>query len=158
MGINAKGTYLMNRAVIPSMMRRKHGKIVNVASIAGKTGYGALSVYCASKFAVIGFTQALSKEMGAYNINVNAVCPGNIHTAMWDQIAESDYAGLIYPSAGEKKLSGKDFIEAICKNSNPLGRPQSSEDIAAMIVFLVSDEAKNITGQAINIDAGQEVH
>jgi meso-butanediol dehydrogenase/(S,S)-butanediol dehydrogenase/diacetyl reductase len=158
MGINAKGTFITNKAVIPSMMKRKYGKIVNVSSIAGKTGYGALSVYCASKFAVIGFTQALSKEMGAYNINVNAVCPGNIHTAMWDQIAGSDYVGLIYPSVGEKKPKGKDLVEIICKTSNPLGRTQSQEDIAAMIVFLVSDEAKNITGQAINVDAGQEVH
>lgn len=158
MGVNAKGTFLTNRAVVPHMMRCRTGRIVNVSSIAGKTGYGGLSAYCASKFAMIGFTQALSREMGKYDVTVNAVCPGNIHTDMWDRIAESGHATLIYPSAGEGKISGRELVEKICKESNPLGRPQSTGDVAAVVAFLISEEARNITGQAINVDAGQEVH
>jgi meso-butanediol dehydrogenase/(S,S)-butanediol dehydrogenase/diacetyl reductase len=158
MSINVKGTFLTCRAVIPHMMGRKQGRIINISSIAGKTGYGGLSAYCASKFAVIGFTQALSKEMGKYNVNVNAICPGNIYTAMWDRIAESGHAGLIYPSAGDREVNGRELVEFICRDSTSLGRPQSLKDVAALAAFLISNEARNITGQAINIDAGQEVH
>jgi NAD(P)-dependent dehydrogenase (short-subunit alcohol dehydrogenase family) len=158
LNINLKGTFLTNRSVIPHMMKRRQGKIINVSSIAGKTGYGGLSAYCASKFAVIGFTQALSREMGEYDVNVNAVCPGNIYTKIWDRIAESGHAGLIYPAVGDRKFNGRELVEIICKDSTSLERSQDTEDIAEIVAFLISDKARNITGQAINVDAGQEMH
>jgi len=159
MNVNAKGTFLTCRAVLPHMMEKRGGKIVNVSSIAGKTGWGTIAHYSASKFAVIGFTQALAKEVGKYNINVNAVCPGIIYTPMWKGIAESEYAHLIYPIIEkEPGLSPPEIARAACKEKTALGRCQSPEDIASTIIFLVSDEAKNITGQAINVDSGLEFH
>jgi meso-butanediol dehydrogenase/(S,S)-butanediol dehydrogenase/diacetyl reductase len=159
MGVNVKGVFLTNRAVIPHMMKQKSGKIVNVSSAAGKVGYGGLAHYSASKFAVIGFTQALAKEMGEYNVNVNVVCPGMVYTPMWEKVAKSEYANLIFPSIGKQKgLDTKEIFLTGCKDANVFGRPQSPEDIAHMILFLVSDRANNITGQAINVDSGQVFH
>jgi meso-butanediol dehydrogenase/(S,S)-butanediol dehydrogenase/diacetyl reductase len=159
MNVNAKGVFLTNKAVIPYMMKQKSGKIVNVSSDAGKIGYGGLAHYSASKFAVIGFSQALAKEMGEYNINVNVVCPGMVYTPMWEKVAKSKYAKLIFPSIGKQRgLSIKDIFLAGCKDASIFGRPQSPEDIAHMIVYLVSEKANNITGQAINVDSGQVLH
>jgi meso-butanediol dehydrogenase/(S,S)-butanediol dehydrogenase/diacetyl reductase len=159
MGVNAKGVFLTNRAVIPYMMKQKSGKIVNVSSDAGKVGYGGLAHYSASKFAIIGFTQSLAKEMGEYNVNVNVVCPGMVYTPMWEKVARSEYANLIFPSIGkQKRLNTKEIFLTGCEEANVFGRPQSPEDIAHMIVFLVSDKADNITGQAINVDSGQVFH
>jgi len=159
MNVNAKGTFLTCRAVLPYMLKKKSGKIVNVSSDAGKTGYGGLAHYSASKFAIIGFTQALAREVGKHNINVNAVCPGIVYTPMWEKVAQSEYAKLIFPVIEKKAgLSAAEIVRAACEEANALGRCQSPEDLASMIVFLVSDEARNITGQSINVDSGQEFH
>ena len=145
LNINAKGVYLVTQAVVPHMIAAKKGKIVNISSRSGKDAQAGLSHYGASKFAIIGITQALAKELGTYNINVNAICPGIIRTDMWEIILDARAA-----------LSGMPREEIWDKliETNPLKRPQVSEDIANVVLFLSSDVARNITGEAINVNGG----
>jgi NAD(P)-dependent dehydrogenase (short-subunit alcohol dehydrogenase family) len=86
--VNIKGVFISCRAVIPHMIQRKYGKIVNISSMVGKEGIPLFVHYCASKFAVIGLTQALAKEVAVHNINVNAVCPGVVRTPLWDPLLQ----------------------------------------------------------------------
>jgi meso-butanediol dehydrogenase/(S,S)-butanediol dehydrogenase/diacetyl reductase len=147
MAVNAKGVFLCSKAVIPYMIKRKGGKIINVASIAGKRGYTTLAHYCASKFAVIGFTQALALELAQYNVTVNAICPGIVYTQMWRLLSE------------KWKKPGKTAEESypiIVKEMIPLGRDQTPEDIGKLAVFFATMD--NVTGQAVNVCGGAEVH
>jgi len=143
--INAKGVYLVTRAVIPHMIAAKQGKIITISSRSGKNAQAGLAHYGASKFAVIGITQALAKELAEYNINVNAVCPGILRTAMWEKILDdrSKRAGI-----PREEIFAK-MTEAI-----PLGRAQTLDDVANMVLYLSSEVARNITGEAININGG----
>jgi NAD(P)-dependent dehydrogenase (short-subunit alcohol dehydrogenase family) len=143
--VNAKGVYLVTRAVVPHMIAARYGKIINISSRSGKEGQIGLSHYAASKFAVIGLTQALAKELGEYNINVNAVCPGILRTSMWEELldARSKRQGL----PRERLFDG--WIEQI-----PLKRPQKPEDIANVVLFLSSEVSQNMTGEAINVNGG----
>lgn len=143
--VNAKGVYLVTKAVVPHMIATKYGKIVNVSSRSGKEGQIGLSHYAASKFAVIGFTQALAKELGEYNINVNAVCPGIIRTAMWD---------IILATRAERQGLPREQIFDNLVRQIPLGRPQNPDDIAKVVLFLSSEVSRNITGEAVNINGG----
>lgn len=145
LNINAKGVYLVTQAVVPHMIAAKQGRIVNISSRSGKDAQAGLSHYGASKFAIIGITQALAKELGTYNINVNAICPGIIRTDMWEIIldARAALSGMPREEIWDK------LIETI-----PLKRPQVSEDIANVVLFLSSDVARNITGEAINVNGG----
>ena len=145
LNINAKGVYLVTQAVVPHMIAAKKGKIVNISSRSGKDAQAGLSHYGASKFAIIGITQALAKELGPYNINVNAICPGIIRTDMWEIIldARAALSGMPREEIWDK------LIETI-----PLKRPQVSEDIANVVLFPSSDVARNITGEAINVNGG----
>lgn len=159
MGVNAKGPFLFCKAVLPHMKKQRYGKIVNTASAAGLQGFAGLSSYSMSKFAVVGLTQALAKEVGEYNINANAVCPGVVHTKMWDYMASQPEVVYLFPATkGKTHLPAKEIVEGICKGSMALKRPQTPEDIANMVVFLCSEEAKNITGQAMSVDGGQTFH
>jgi len=143
--VNAKGVYLVTRAVVPHMIAAKYGKIINISSRSGKEGQIGLSHYAASKFAVIGLTQALAKELGEYNINVNAVCPGILRTAIWEVLldARSKRQGL------SREQLFDEWIEQI-----PLKRPQNPEDIANVVLFLSSEVSRNMTGEAINVNGG----
>ena len=143
--VNAKGVYLVTKAVVPHMIATKYGKIVNISSRSGKEGQIGLSHYAASKFAVIGFTQALAKELGGYNINVNAVCPGIIYTYMWDKILAS--------RTERQGLPGELIFDNLVRQI-PLGRPQNPDDIAKVVLFLSSEVSRNITGEAINVNGG----
>jgi len=158
MNINAKGSFLFCKAVIPHMKRQRYGKIVNVASAAGLVGIGALTSYSMSKFAVVGLVQALAREVGEYNINVNAICPGIVFTDMWVYTAQQ--AGVKYFFPGKKKpdLAPEKIVDEIARQTMALGRPQTVEDIANAVVFLCSDEAKNITGQSLSVDGGYIYH
>ena len=142
---NIKGTYLITRAVVPHMITARQGKVVNISSYSGKDSKAGLSHYGASKFAVLGFTQSLAKELAPYNINVNAVCPGIIHTDMWERILDARSARTGMP---------REEIWARMIETIPLKRPQVPEDIASMVLFLSSDVARNITGEAISINGG----
>lgn len=143
--VNIRGIYLITQAVLPDMMKRKYGKIVNISSLAGKDGIPNQSHYCASKFAVIGLTQSLAKEYGEYNLNINAVCPGAVRTPLWNALLEM----LSKQQGRSPDEIFNDFV-----SSSPFKRPQTPEDIGNLVAFLASDISKNITGQAVNITGG----
>jgi len=145
LGINAKGTYLITRAVLPHMMAARYGKIVNISSRAGKDAHYGMVGYGASKFAVIGLTTGLAKEMAEYDINVNAVCPGILRTAMWEKI-------LDIRSARTGILREEVFTNIV--NTIPLKRPQELADVTSVVLFLSSEISRNITGESININGG----
>jgi meso-butanediol dehydrogenase/(S,S)-butanediol dehydrogenase/diacetyl reductase len=146
MGVNVKGVFLACQAAIP-VMKKRGGSIINIASIAGKNGHPGLAHYCASKFAVVGFTNALAKELAPQGIRVNAICPGILRTQMWEYLADT----LKQP--GESKEAAWDrWVRSLI----PLGRPQTPDDIGALAVFLAG--ADNVTGQAMNVDGGIELH
>jgi len=147
--VNVKGVFLFCQEVIPHLREKKRGKIINISSIAGKTGGPFAAHYCASKGAVISFTQALSKELAAYRINVNAVCPGFIETEMLEAF-EKEQADYLGTDLGEIKNS---YLEK--SGWHRMGSPL---DIANTVVFLASNEAAFITGQAINVCAAGEFH
>jgi NAD(P)-dependent dehydrogenase (short-subunit alcohol dehydrogenase family) len=143
--VNAKGVYLMTKAVVPHMIASRYGKIVNISSGAGREGYAGFSHYCASKFAVIGFTQSLAKELAEFDINVNAVCPGIVRTQMWE--------GMLDDFTQSEKIPREEIFEKWVQEI-PLRRPQTGDDIANAVLFLCSDISRNITGQKFGIDGG----
>lgn len=145
--VNLKGVFLCSKTVAPHMIKQRSGKIVNISSIAGKRGGIGQGHYCASKFGVIGLTQTLALELAPFNINVNAVCPGIVETYMWTDVLTPSIAKRNNLSEKEAWQNAIDRI--------PLGRPQTPEDIGNLVVFLASDNAKNITGQAINVCGGR---
>ncbi|HLZ69874.1 MAG TPA: SDR family NAD(P)-dependent oxidoreductase [Dehalococcoidia bacterium] len=148
--VNVKGVFIVSKAVAPAMKERRSGKIVNIASIAGRQGVESIPHYAVSKAGVISFTQALAKELGRYNINVNAICPGLLWTPMWEQL-ESVFKGSEDPEVVRRR----EVFERTIERGTPLGREQTPEDIGKLAAFLCSEDAKNITGQAINVDGGQ---
>lgn len=150
MDVNAKGIWLTSKYVAPHMMAKKNGKIVNTASMAGKMGAALESHYAASKFGVIGFTQAAALELAPYGINMNCVCPGFVKTAMQDREA-----------LWEAKLKGVQDPQDIVKDyirQTPLGRLCYPEDVAKVVLFLASSDADFMTGQAINVTGGACMH
>lgn len=147
--VNCRGVFLCSRAVIPQMKTQGGGRIINTASQAGKTGLKLLTHYCATKAAVIGFTKGLALELAADNIRVNSFCPGSVMTDMTRR--EAGWASEISGEDPEDIL--KQWESAI-----PLGRYASPDDIAKIAVFLASDYAEYMTGQAINVSGGQEMH
>jgi meso-butanediol dehydrogenase/(S,S)-butanediol dehydrogenase/diacetyl reductase len=149
MDVNVKGTFLCSKAVAPHMMQRRSGRIINLSSQAGKRGSPGVAHYCASKFAVIGFTQSLAHELGPSNVTVNAICPGEVDSAMWQDHLLPALAAL---AGGSKEAAWEQFM----KQRVPLGRPQTPEDIGQAVVFLC--KADNITGEALNVTGGSEMN
>jgi meso-butanediol dehydrogenase/(S,S)-butanediol dehydrogenase/diacetyl reductase len=150
MAVNAKGPFLCAKACIPHMLRNKEGAIINTASIAGKTGRGGASAYCASKFAVIAFTQALAEELGPSNIRVNAVCPGFLRTAMWTEVLNK-VQGLLGRGEGDGTV---DNLTHVALHGTYLRREQTPDDIGDAVVYLA--RADNITGETLNVAGGAE--
>ena len=148
MDVNAKGTFLVDQAVLKAMIPNRSGKIVNMSSMSGKEGYPTNVAYSASKFAVTGMTQAIAKYAAPYNINVNCVCPGIVHTHIWDRLLDD-----VTKAGGDADAYWKERISAI-----PLKRPQTAEDIAHMFLYLSSPFADNMTGQSINVTGGLILH
>ncbi|MBT3942388.1 MAG: SDR family oxidoreductase [Chloroflexi bacterium] len=149
-GVNVKGMAIVTEAVLPHMKEAHAGKIVNLASVAGRQGRPTLPHYSATKAAVINYTQSLANELGRDNINVNAVCPGLLWTPMWGEVG----AKYAVNDPTYEGLSAREVFDKMIENIIPLGREQTPEDIGDAIVFLVSDDAKNITGQSLNVDGG----
>jgi len=141
MGVNMKGTFLCTKFVIPSMVRRRRGAIVNVASDSGLVGTAGSSVYCASKGAMVLFTMAVALDHAKDGIRVNAICPGEVETPMLERDAKG--SGLGY----ETYL--KRLTEPI-----PMRRAARPEEIARGILFLASDESSFMTGAAMSVDGG----
>lgn len=147
--VNVKGVFLCARAAIPLLSQRGGGRIVNVASVAGKTGRAGLAAYCASKAAVISLTQSLAEELGPFNVAVNALCPGYIATAMWTKVL-SPVLAQVYGMPEERAFA--EFIQ----RSTYLKRAQTPEEIADAAVFLC--RAENVTGTTLVVAGGGEVH
>jgi 2-hydroxycyclohexanecarboxyl-CoA dehydrogenase len=152
--VNIMGMTNVAHSFAPDMMEAKRGTFVFVASIAGQIGSQTDPPYSASKAANINFAQCMAKDLAPHGVRVNTVCPGMVKTplnrAVWQ--AWHDRA-----TPGER-LSYEDWAEAKIKATTPLRRWQTPEDIAAMIVFLSSDRAKEVTGQTINVDGGFVMH
>jgi len=147
MAVNVKGVFLCCKAALPVLKQRPESCIINVASVAGKKGAPGMAHYCASKFAVVGFTNSLALEVARYGIRVNAICPGILRTQMWEYLADT----LKQPDE-----SKEDSWERYVRTLIPLARPQTPEDIGQLAVYLAT--APNVTGQAINVDGGMEMH
>jgi meso-butanediol dehydrogenase / (S,S)-butanediol dehydrogenase / diacetyl reductase len=146
--VNIKGVYLSCRAVVPHMIERRYGKIVNISSMVGKEGIPLFVHYCASKFAVIGLTQSLAKELAPHNINVNAVCPGVVRTPLWIPLLQQ---------LSKNKGISEDEAWGEFVNGIPFNRPQEPEDIGEAVAFYASDAARNITAAAENVSGGQMI-
>lgn len=144
--VNVDGVFFCCQAALPHMLARGRGSIVNLASWSGKAGAPFFGAYCASKFAVIGLTQSLAKEVAGQGIRVNAVCPGIVAgTEMRAQVdAESRALG---------RPTSTDRVGWI-----PIGRLGEAEDVAGVVAFLVSDDARYMTGQALNVTGGLWMH
>lgn len=149
-------------AVAPHFIERRYGKIVMISSVAGKLPNPANMTYGTNKNGVVFFTKALSRELAKYNINVNCVCPGIIYTPNWERLAEQHIrfaaqarkkSGAAGPSEVEQ-MTPREYFEKRMIANVPLGREQTSEDIGRAVVFLVSEDAKNITGQDLNVCGG----
>jgi 3-oxoacyl-[acyl-carrier protein] reductase len=132
--LNTLAPIVLTKYVVRSMMSERAGRIVNVSSIVGATGYHALSVYSATKASLIGFTRSLAREVGQLGITVNAVAPGFITTEMTRELGEQQREQIIRRSA--------------------LRRLPEPYDVAATVDFLFSDKARNITGTTLTVDAG----
>jgi 2-hydroxycyclohexanecarboxyl-CoA dehydrogenase len=139
--LNLKPPLMFTRAALESMMKQNYGKIINMASGAGKTGSAFMAVYSMTKGGIIAFTKAIAREAAPYNINVNCVCPGLVETPSFLQT-----------------YGGKPDLLDNFKKSVPLNRLGRPEEVAGTVLFLASDEAEYITGQALSIDGGQVMY
>ena len=157
-GINVQGMINTADAVVPHLKEQRSGKIVNIASHGGREprgvpdpGRGSVQIpYSVSKAAAIQWTHLLAIELGQYNINVNAVCPGRLWTPMWEAIALNHKA--LNPDVAD--LSAREIFDRNIKATMPLGREQTPEDIGKAVAFLASEDAAQITGQALNVNGG----
>jgi NAD(P)-dependent dehydrogenase (short-subunit alcohol dehydrogenase family) len=143
--VNLTGTYLCTKAVLPGMLRRQYGRIINIASTGGKVGFLYSAAYCASKHGVLGFTRALALEVAKHGITVNAICPGFAETRMTDESIRR-----IVDKTGRSSDAARQALESL----NPQQRLIRPEEVAAVAVMLASPEAGGIHGQAINVDGG----
>lgn len=140
--VNVDGVYYGCRAVIPHMLRAGHGSIVNVASVAGLIGVERRFAYCATKGAVIAMTRQLAVDYASSGIRANCVCPGTVHTSFVDAFVQRFHADEV-----EETLARLDARQ-------PCGRMGRPEEIAALVVYLVSEDSGFLTGAAIPIDGG----
>lgn len=148
--VNCKGTFLFIRQVVPRMKARRFGRIVNFSSKSGKTGSALMSHYSAAKAAIIGLTQALAHELAEHKITVNCLCPGITEgTGVWSHVSAGYVENLQLPIDDVVKR----FTAKI-----PLGRLARVEDLVAVTLFLASPGADYMTGQAINVTGGREMH
>jgi meso-butanediol dehydrogenase/(S,S)-butanediol dehydrogenase/diacetyl reductase len=144
--VNIKGVFLTNQAAVRYFLKtERKGVIVNTASLAAKVGAPLLAHYSASKFAVLGWTQALAREVAPQGIRVNAVCPGFVKTSMQDR--EVAWEAQLRGITPEQVI--KEYVA-----QTPLGRLETPEDIAGLATFLCSDAARFMTGQGINVTGG----
>jgi NAD(P)-dependent dehydrogenase (short-subunit alcohol dehydrogenase family) len=148
-GVNVKAIFIVCKAVMPHMKERKQGKIINIASVAGKKPSVLIPVYSASKAAVISFTQVLAEELAPYNIQVNAICPGIIWTPLWNALATGMTQQYVRMQG---QTAEQAFESVVTQNAVNIRRQQKPEDIGMLAVFLASDESIRITGEAISVE------
>ncbi len=145
---NLSGAFYTTRATLPGMLERGWGRIVNVASIAGKTGMPYIAAYSASKHGLLGLTRCAALEVADKGITVNAVCPGYVDTAM----TESSIARIVAKTGLESRA-----IRRRLEETSPQKRLYTAEEVAALVAFLCSDAAAGINGQALSVDGGTVV-
>ncbi|MGF6177241.1 SDR family NAD(P)-dependent oxidoreductase [Ensifer sp. 4252] len=144
--INLTGVFLVTQAALASVRRAGNGRIVNVASTAGLTGYSYVSAYCASKHGVIGLTRALALELARTDVTINAVCPGFTDTPLIDGALDT---------IREKTGRSREEARASLARANPQGRLVTPDEVADTVSWLVSEKATAITGQAIAVAGGE---
>jgi 3-oxoacyl-[acyl-carrier protein] reductase len=149
MNVNLKGAMLMSKAVVPHMIERHSGRIVTIASWYGHSGHAYFSAYCASKAALIVFTQCLAAETASYGITANIICPGNINTSMHQKALKDEAA---------KRGVTFEAMKATEWAKIPLGKAGDPEEISHGILFLASDDAGYITGASLDINGGVLFH
>jgi len=170
--LNLKSHVMMSHAVTPYFMKQQSGSIVNISSIAGRHPDPAQMPYAAMKAGDISITWSLARGLAPYNVRVNCVCPGHVYTPLWARGAIGMLEGVRNARAEGKELPARlrrfaaadldvegmtpyeFWLKHIVVPNTPLGRDQSVEDMGRAVVFLVSDDAKNITGQVLNVDGG----
>jgi len=144
--VNCKGMLFSSQEVAKQMIKEdKGGKIINIASQAGRRGEALVLAYCASKAAVINMNQSIALALAEHKINVNAIAPGVVDTPFWEEV-DKQFAKILGKEIGQTK---REVVETI-----PLGRMEKPEDIAGMAVFLASSDANYITQQCFNVDGG----
>ena len=147
--VNVKGTFLCSRAAARHMIARgEGGRIINISSVSGKYGIARFAAYCASKFAVRGFTQSLALELAPQEITVNAICPGLLATERIDDMAAALAPPGVDASEHRQRMIGSAMADT------PLGRMTDTSDVANMAAFLASDQAAFITGSSPSVDGG----
>jgi meso-butanediol dehydrogenase/(S,S)-butanediol dehydrogenase/diacetyl reductase len=150
--VNMRGVFLCNRAASPVFREKKAGRIVNISSVAGRRGIDFLPAYAATKAGVISFTQSMALLMAPVHVNVNAVCPGVIYTPMWQR--GSEYLAKGHPMFAGSGIDAKTALDMMVDALIPFKTYQTPEDIGNAVVFLASDDAREITGQALNVCGG----
>jgi NAD(P)-dependent dehydrogenase (short-subunit alcohol dehydrogenase family) len=143
--INLTGTFLCTRAALPAMIERGWGRIINIASMAGKTGAPYIAAYSASKHGVLGLTKSAALEVATKGITINAICPGYVDTEMT--------AHAVANITNKTGVSETEALETL-KRMNPQHRLIAPEEVASLALLLASDEGCGINGQAINVDGG----
>ncbi len=166
--LNLKVHALMCHAVTPHFVKQCSGKIINIASIGGRLPSPTEMPYAASKAGVISVTWSVASALAQYNVNVNCIAPGLVFTPLWATMADGYVEAIKQAKAKGGKpparfaplmhvdmenMTGEDFFHKFMVGS-PLGRPQSAEDTGRAVVFLASEDARNITGQTLHIDGG----
>lgn len=144
--VNATGVFRLCRALVPAMVKARRGRVIIVASNAGLTGYAYTSAYCASKHAVIGMMRSIALEIAESGVTINAVCPGWVDTDMATRAIDR-----IAAKTGKPASEARATLEAM----SPQRRMVQADEVASLVAFLCSDEARGIHGQALALDGGQ---
>lgn len=165
--LNLKTHVLLSQAITPYFIKQRSGKIINISSVSGRLPEPGHMPYGSMKAGDISLTWSLARALAPYNVTVNCICPGFVYTPLWDMgatarynmIREAKAKGQGLPPGVDaddvERLSPRElWLKYIVLPSTPLGREQTAEDMGRAAVFLVSDDAKNITGQVLNVDGG----
>ncbi|HEV8615298.1 MAG TPA: glucose 1-dehydrogenase [Methylomirabilota bacterium] len=148
--VNTKSVFLTCKAIAPYFIERKAGRIINIASIAGPLAALTMPPYSVAKGGVITFTRVLAKELAAHGVTVNAICPGVLYTEFWQKLA----AHIAATNPAFTGMTPRQVFDKRVADIVPMKREQTPDDIGWAAVFLASEEARNITGQALNVDGG----